>query len=233
MTSRPADTLAVHCNSCGRDTQHEVLHEVKQPWDDSTGEFDVSGSDDFQLLSCRGCLSITLRRRSWMSAEVGPDLSPEIHEYFHPPRMHRRLPRWIDDIEVPSQVTDLVREIYVALDAAATRLAAMGVRALLEHVMIEAVGDRGSFAKNLDAFETDGYVSHRQRTTLEGTLEVGHAAMHRGYVPSGSAIGVCLDVAEHLLAAMYVLPEASGGLRRQLPKRKHNARPHKRKAPAK
>lgn len=168
-----------------------------------------------------------------MSEDVGPDGSPEIHEHFHPPRMHRRLPRWVDDIEVPSQVTDLVREIYVALDAAATRLAAMGVRALLEHVMIASVGDRGSFEKNLDAFEAEGHVSHRQRTTLEGTLEVGHATMHRGYVPSARAIGICLDVAEHLLAAMYVLPEASGGLRRQLPKRKRKVSPSKNSARAK
>lgn len=222
--------VVIHCNSCGRDTRHDVLYEVRRPWEESQGEFDISGSDDFQLLSCRGCLSLTLHRQSWMSEDVEPDGSPVIHKYFHPPRMHRRLPQWIDDIEVPLRLTDLVREIYVAMDAAATRLAAMGVRALLEHVMIEAVKDRGSFKKNLDAFEADGHVSARQRQFLESTLEIGHATTHRGYTPSYTAIGVCLDVAENLLAALYVLPETTDGLQRQLPKRKRRPKSGKGKA---
>ncbi|WP_371851449.1 DUF4145 domain-containing protein [Duganella sacchari] len=43
--------------------------------------------------------------------------------------------------------------MYVAISSSALRLATLGVRALLEHVMIEKVGDNGSFKKNLEAFE--------------------------------------------------------------------------------
>ena len=34
----------------------------------------------------------------------------------------------------------------------------MGIRALLELIMIDKVGDKGSFAKNADTFEREGFL---------------------------------------------------------------------------
>ena len=54
---------------------------------------------------------------------------------------------------------DLFLEIYQAVCGGQLRLAVMGVRALIEQVMIHKVGDNGSFVKNLDAFQKAGYIS--------------------------------------------------------------------------
>jgi hypothetical protein len=42
----------------------------------------------------------------------------------------------------------------------------MGIRSVLEQVMIHQVGDHGTFGKNLDAFCSGGYASRVQRDAL-------------------------------------------------------------------
>jgi hypothetical protein len=76
---------------------------------------------------------------------------------------------------LPDFVSRLVEEIYTALHGECLSLAAMGVRALLERVMIDCIGDQGTFTRNLTAFQEQGYISSRQKNVLEANLEVGHA----------------------------------------------------------
>jgi Domain of unknown function (DUF4145) len=91
----------------------------------------------------------------------------------------------------------LLHEIYQAVHGEQYRLAAMGIRALLK------VGDLGSFEKQLDAFASAGYISLIQLNTMKGTLEVGHAAMHRAYKPTEEDVKVALDIVEGVMAPLY------------------------------
>jgi hypothetical protein len=79
----------------------------------------------------------------------------------------------------------------------------MGIRALLEQVMISKVGDGGSFQEQLEAFEKAGYISFIQRDAMKATLEVGHAAMHRAYTPTEEDVKVALDIVEGVMAPLY------------------------------
>ena len=85
---------------------------------------------------------------------------------------------------MPSFIPRLMREIYTALHGDCLSLAAMGVRALLESVMIHRVTDDGTFQKNLCDFERQGHITLNQRGVLGATLEAGHASIHRDYAPS-------------------------------------------------
>ena len=62
----------------------------------------------------------------------------------------------------------------------------MGIRALLEQVMIAKVGDIRGFNKKLDAFQEAGFISSLQRDAMRATLDVGDAAMHRAFKPTES-----------------------------------------------
>jgi len=99
---------------------------------------------------------------------------------------------------------DLFLEIYQAVCGGQLRLAVMGVRALIEQVMIHKVGDSGSFVKNLDAFQKAGYISLVQRDALSDILDAGHATIHRAYEPKTEDIQVALDITEGVMAAIYV-----------------------------
>jgi hypothetical protein len=102
-----------------------------------------------------------------------------------------------------AKLASLLYEIYQAVYGEQYRLAAMGIRALLEQIMVSKVGDLGSFEKQLDAFEEAGYISFIQRDAMKATLEVGHAAMHRAYKPTEEDVKLALDVVEGIMAPLY------------------------------
>jgi hypothetical protein len=99
---------------------------------------------------------------------------------------------------------DLLYEIYKATENNLPRLALMGVRALLEQVMISKVGDHRKFQENLTKFHEAGYISLIQFDALDRILDGGHAVIHRGYAPQKRDLDTALDVMEGILAAIYV-----------------------------
>ena len=96
--------------------------------------------------------------------------------------------------------------------------------------MIKKVGDQGTFKTNLDAFVAAGHVSVGQQKMFASTLEVGHAAMHRGYVPGVDALVACLDATEHVVQSLYVFPAQSVALKKAVPKRRRNPKSTKKKS---
>jgi hypothetical protein len=125
-----------------------------------------------------------------------------------------------DPPPVPVRIVTLMREIYTAVQNGLTRLAAMGIRATLESVMIDKVGDKGSFVKNMDAFQEANYLSVRQRGHLDVMLDAGHAAIHREWVPTGNDVKVLLDITESIIQAVYLHDQPTNALSRKIPRRK-------------
>jgi hypothetical protein len=101
------------------------------------------------------------------------------------------------------------------------RLAAMGIRALVEQVMNAKIGDTGSFPDIMERFQKQGYISLIQRDALRETIEVGHAAMHRGFAPKESELMQSLDIVEGIMAAVYDHSQAATEIAKRVPPRKH------------
>ena len=101
----------------------------------------------------------------------------------------------------------------------------MGVRALIEQVMIHKVGDNGSFVKNLDAFQQAGYVSLVQRDALNDILDAGHATIHRAYEPKTKDIQIALDITEVIMAAIFVHADAAKKVSERVPARRKTPDP--------
>jgi Domain of unknown function (DUF4145) len=96
----------------------------------------------------------------------------------------------------------------------------MGIRALIEQMMIHKAGDKGSFAKNLDAFQQAGYVSLVQRDALNDILDAGHATIHRAYEPKAKDIQIALDITEGIIAAIFVHADAAKKVSERVPARR-------------
>lgn len=179
----------------------------------------MHGSDTYETLKCCGCEAIELRHTSWFSE----DDAATVH-YF-PPAIFRRSPEWFDDLWLTLTNTDdefvekLLKEIYVALQNDLPSLATMGVRALLERIMVSRAGDKGSFADNIAEFERLGHVSKLQRERLEAILEAGHAAMHRAYSPKVKDVVTLLDITEHIVESVFLHQAKVEELKKEVPPR--------------
>jgi hypothetical protein len=116
-------------------------------------------------------------------------------------------------------IAALLSEIYEAVDAGQHRLAAMGIRSLLEQVMTSKVGLGGTFEQKLDVFQESGYVSLVQRDAVRETLELGHAAIHRSFAPSLDDLSAALDIVEGVLAPIFHHPGRVDQFAKRVPPR--------------
>src|SRR5262245_56135115 len=132
------DQIKAPCSVCVAKTYQHVLHLAKSRDD----------QEQVALIECCGCGKISMRKQ--INAGRLPIVS------YYPSPTSRRRPKWIwglawgiDGEENVDKLGDLLQEIYEAMDGGQLRLAAMGVRSLLEQVMVAKVGDQGTFSKNL------------------------------------------------------------------------------------
>ena len=203
-----------------------MLHTEQQSYDETDdGQHSVSGSDTFRMLKCAGCNNVSLQHTSWCSEDFGPDGRPEVYTTYFPPAISRTEPSWTLDLEwfgtpADEYIAKLLREIYSAMHNDSRKLVVMGVRALLEHVMVSAVGDAGSFKGNLDAYQNAGFLSPKQREIIEPILEAGHATIHRGYNPIADDVRTVVDIAEGLIETTIVHPKQASKLKSRVPRKK-------------
>ncbi|OQW33426.1 MAG: hypothetical protein A4E19_03215 [Nitrospira sp. SG-bin1] len=207
----------VHCNQCGGDRNHEVLHSITTSWEDE--ESGIGGKDEYETLKCLGCDSVILRHSSWFSED--PDPWPSIS--YIPPPIFRPKPKWFSELFSHAGkdgfVEKLLKEIYVALQNNLPSLAVMGIRSLIEKIMISKSGDQGSFVKNLKKFEELGYVSRIERERLETILEAGHATTHRNFSPETSDVITLVDITEHIVQSVYLHDPKIAALKKRVPAR--------------
>ena len=209
-------TSKAHCNVCGGSRNHEILHAEQTSWENE--EEGISGGDTYDTLKCCGCDLVKLRHTSWFSEDDEPTV------LYFPPAISRRRPEWFSDLVVELKdeenfVENLLEEIYVAVQNNLPRLATMGVRALLENIMISKGEDQGTFPKNMAKFEQLGHVSRLQRERLETILDAGHAAIHRAYRPRVKDVTTLLDITEHIVESVYLHERKIAELKKHVPAR--------------
>jgi hypothetical protein len=97
----------------------------------------------------------------------------------------------------------------------------MGIRSLLENVRQDKVDDQGSFARTIDVFHKEGHITSHQKERLATILDVGHASVHRQFKPEPEDLRTALDIAESLIAEIYVHPDRAKRLAERVSSRKN------------
>lgn len=227
MTIAEQSPVKQHCNSCLGWKNHDVVHEETSSWTevfDGPEGISISGGHVWTIYRCRGCDDVRMKHAHWFSEDMDADGSPVLNEEWFPPSINRQKPKWIRSL-LPFnlklvELRGLTLEIYGALAIGAHRVATMGIRALVERLMIDVVGDKGTFKATVRAFFEAGYVAPFQRAMFENTLiEAGHAAMHRDFMPSAEDVNTLLDIVESVLDAVYYQPMSADAVRKSIPSR--------------
>lgn len=211
-----------HCNCCGGERRNEVLFTRREHASDGFG----ARLTLYEVLKCCGCEAIRFCRIEIDSAdrEISDKVTP--HVTYYPAAIFRKTPDWMSDLflEAIGQedidfVYDILQEIYRALHGGSQSLAAMGIRALLEFMMVKHVHDHGTFGKNLTEFQRQGFISAKDVDHIKAILEVGNAAIHRGHRPNRDDVVAALDMSEALLKRLYLDEGHVQQLRKSTPPR--------------
>lgn len=223
--SRPDNTVKCWCNRCRSDTLHTVETEygTKVPGMIVHGN-EMNRSAHFMVVKCRGCeeihfLKVTIGSEDviWTMDYEYPFDCPALQEN-HPPRNYaRNPPDWIENLEPNLRV--LLKQTYMALHIGADRLVAMGTRAALEQTIVDKCGDQRNFEKNVSKFVEEGYLAQANREAVMAALDVGSAAVHRGYRPDLEALVDVFEIIESVIHAVYIVPESGTRRSEVTPKR--------------
>jgi hypothetical protein len=218
------ETVRVLCNTCDNRTRHRKLAathtvvnfeecDIRDPVDGEQVMSEApSGETTFDLLQCMGCDSVTVvvHDRSFAYEESQTTT-------FYPPRVFRRLPKWHDTL--PDDLGLLLHQVYTSLRAGHGALALMGARAVVDMVLSDKVGDKGTFANKLEAMLEFGLVGARGKELLLAALDAGNAAAHRGFNPSTETVSEVMDIVENLLETTYRLDGLAERLKATTPRR--------------
>ncbi|AFI89934.1 DUF4145 domain-containing protein [Pectobacterium parmentieri] len=202
----PEQIKKIYCNNCSCETRHSILFYKKKMNVEEEGDQIVwFEEDNYYFSECMGCENITLHIESTYSG-----LDNEYYTTQFPPKIIRKEPKWLYRIDGDGMVLgtsdkiEIFREIYISLKNNTPRLAVMGVRALLEMVMIENIEDQGSFVKNLSKLKESGYISNYQFEAINKVIEAGHASMHRSYKASSDEVSSIMDITENIIESIYI-----------------------------
>ncbi len=201
----------VFCNHCGRTTNHAEIAKCKVAESEDDGHRYSEWETVYRMLQCLGCDNASMRADHWHSDY---DMSNDTE--FYPPRVSRKIPSWL--WQLPDGWRFLLREVYTALQADSKRLAMMGARALIDVYMNDTVGDKGNFIVKMQALIKENHLTEQDANVLAAALEAGHAATHRGHLPSESTISHVMDIVENLLQR-YALRNSAASLVEAIPPR--------------
>ncbi len=215
MTLQKGENARLRCNNCGGDRDHVVLegHVITYNSDE------YHGQQGYFICRCLGCREISFIDEDIdYESNVFDGERGEVIEFprrlYYPPRMARQEPEWVSRLE--PAVANILMETYRALHNESPMLAVMGVRAALEILMIKLVGDNGSFAKNVDKFIDAGYVAKNVKDAIMSTLDVGSAAIHRGYTPDLTVLNDVFEVVEGIFVST-LLPSYGARIKKKTP----------------
>src|SRR5262249_24106305 len=117
-------------------------------------------------------------------------------------------------------------EVYVGLDAGTKFLCSVGARTVLDILIVDKIGDIGTFKDKIKKLQSDGHIIAHDRELIEAVTEAGNASAHRGFSPDASDLSELMDILEALLRKFYVeeperrkLLRSAAGLKKRVPPR--------------
>ncbi len=201
------------CGHCKNETRHRSVYHGRLNKPPQQRKHTETIYETYDVLECQDCKNLTLCVDKYV--HPGPMIGDPyvINKSLYPPASVRVRPSWLNKLN--RNVAKLVREIYGALDNSLFSVASTGIRTVLDQMLLDKIGDSGTFKSKLEKMEQNNLIDSDERDILETVVDAGSASAHRGFNPSKKTIGDMLDIVEAMLEKIYVAPMRRVSLQRK------------------
>ena len=203
--------LLVTCGECKRKTNHSVLVSADlSGTDEICRDYEIHWASNHQIIQCQGCDTISFRKASSNSedgyVQIGPDeWEDNILEELYPNRNEGRVP--IKDIHLlPTDIERIYAETLKAMNGDQPVLSGIGIRALIETTTKERSANGKDLMEKINDLVTQGVLTKDGADILHKLRVLGNKAAHEVKPHSTDQLDLAMDVIEHLLQGVYVLP---------------------------
>jgi hypothetical protein len=203
------------CVRCGQFTRHKVLQSLGYDWADD----DFFGHEDYEIVECCGCSTITFVQKTEFSEDMiydnrtGDAVGLEEKVKIYPYRIDG-----FSKIEsthlLPHKLGVVYQETYNALAAESWTIAAMGVRTIIELLCIDKGITTGKLETKINTLKANGVVSDDTADLLHRVRFLGNEAVHTIDMPSREEMNAAWGLVNNLLGTIYVVPTARYRLRK-------------------
>ena len=206
------ETLKNYCNECDKDTNHTVLEQ--HAWHSDHEHYDYSKYH--KLVKCLGCDNVSLRVENHdlffsvqnNDGEWIPDIT--IQNYPKKLQNHKKIE---NDylILIPKLVRNIYKEVLLTLQENAKILSSLGLRACIESVCNHLEITGGNLAIRINKLSTAGFISKKDAERLHAIRFMGNDSAHEIKAPNVDSLKIALEIVEHLLKSVFILPEQANG----------------------
>jgi len=218
----PDMTRRFICRHCQRETGHWPIANGAIKGSEKSLERGESSFQTFQVVQCKDCGGTT-----YCIIHPGPMMGDSYTQTtdYYPPLPLRIKPVWYGYLTDDYQA--ILNEVYNALDNSLFFLASTGIRTALDRLIVEKIGDAGSFNTKLKKLVTNKIIDETEERMLLAVIDAGSASAHRSYKPDIESINHMMDILETIFYKLVVEPEIkkelgrkANELRKSTPKRK-------------
>ena len=190
------------CTQCDGKTTHKVVssYGLIQVYDDGQNYSDWT--TDNQIIQCLGCKTISFRKASSGSEEDHVD-----HVTIYPARVDG-IKGFGNDIRyLPINVRRIYDETLQALSNQSPILAGIGLRALLETVCKDKHATGNILLEKIDSLVSKHVLTPASASFLHKIRTLGNSSAHEVKPHSDKQLELAMNIVEHLLKDVYILPK--------------------------
>lgn len=229
--------VSIHCIECKRSTRHLVTVSLDKAGSESNERegWDVAWSDEYQVIECQGCETVSFRHQSWFSEAQDIDDDGTIERIY--PLRNKDAINARPYHNVPSNLRRIYTELIDCFNNDSPTLCAAGLRALVEGVCAQQgiaegpvemhdksggtkVVRRDNLEGRISGLQEKGLLTKSSAQTLHEHRYLGNLAIHELARPSADELKLAIEIVEHVLEQLYELPEKAAELRRAIARRK-------------
>ena len=195
----------LYCNSCEAETWHDVAVHREQEREDTL--FGYPQKLEAEILVCRGCDQYSFKRVAHPFEFQNKDDKPV--EEILPERGYKRRKRKFFST-MPRAIRELYNETISSHDNKLVLLSAVGLRAILEAIVIDKV-DKSSYGHNLES-KIKALAPHFSPDviqTLHDFRVAGNAAVHDQQAPDHLDTHRALYVIESVMEYFYGIEDSA------------------------
>jgi hypothetical protein len=204
------------CSKCDGETIHRVL--VSTNTSETNRYTEETYIGDYEIVQCQGCKTISFRKCLWIPGNVDINDLGEYEgiedEELYPGRIVGRR-KLANSQDLPLKIIIIYGETYMALCNKLPVLTGIGIRTLVEAVCSDKNITGTNLKSKIDSLVSVGLLTKDGAEILHSLRIMGNYAAHEVKPHTEEELNIALDIVEHLLEGVYLLPNKAT----KLPKR--------------
>lgn len=196
------------CGKCNNDTKHLIITDVslhgKESMSHWAGDL-YQWNNEYQIIKCLGCETISFRYTHTNSedAQQHDEYGCDVMRYPNPDSGREVIS---DSNLIPEKLLRIYKETLIAINHEQRVLAGIGVRAIVETVCKEKEAKGNNLSQKINSLVEQEVLTKGGADILHKLRILGNDSAHEVKPHNSIQLGLAIDVIEHLLQGVYILP---------------------------